>query len=504
MELEPTEAQKKSGNYSKDHRYILGMRVSLENPAGSTRKGAAPDGTPWESQMAHDYGYIRGTTGRDRDHLDVFLGPDHKNGDLPVVVVDQHDPETGDFDEHKIMLGFEDAGSAMDAYHENYPEDWSGLGGIREMPLREFKAWAFGKGRRVKPAQHLKRGGLVKGYAEGGSVTADPAADTATAPEPPKPTDWYSAMVAEPGSHGTYRDPTTRKLYRADYTGPATVTGSGEDVTWTPGVNNKFNVTDEIKGAEYHEYSGAPYELMNGYGEHLGKGRIEKLKPRADYEKLGATYLAMILTMGAAGGAFAGLGLGGGGAGGAAAGAAAGGGGAGAAGSAAGFLGEGALSGIGAWDAALAAAPAWEGAAAAGAGAFNAAADSQLANVAIDAAGGDALAGYTAAGSGGVTASPIAGSNPLVDQLTKRVVNKAVSSAIDEIGGSPAPYRTPAARTAAATPAPAPAPMPRTSSPVDVNHYQWNSLNQGLGPGYNRFANGGHVRGALTRAIEQS
>lgn len=167
---EPTDAQKKAGNYSKDHQYILGMRVSIENPAGSTRKGTAPDGTPWESGMAHDYGYIRGTTGRDRDHLDVFLGPDHKNADKPIVVVDQHDPETGDFDEHKVLMGFEDEGDAMDAYHQNYPDDWGGLGGVRSMPLKEFKKWAFGEGRRVKPAMKLKRGGLVQNYAAGGSV----------------------------------------------------------------------------------------------------------------------------------------------------------------------------------------------------------------------------------------------------------------------------------------------------------------------------------------------
>lgn len=176
MNLQPSEAQKKSGNYAKGHTHILGMRVSIENPAGSKRSGTDKDGQPWERELTHDYGYIRGTTGRDRDHLDVFIGPDATNAELPVVVIDQYDPDTGGFDEHKVMLGFEDQGDAMDAYHANYPDDWGGFGGVRQMPLVEFKKWAFGEGRRVKPSMELRRGGLVRWeqkYAAGGQVARD-------------------------------------------------------------------------------------------------------------------------------------------------------------------------------------------------------------------------------------------------------------------------------------------------------------------------------------------
>lgn len=41
---EPTHAQKKEGNYKKGHIKIDGFEVSVENPAGSTRAGTAPDG----------------------------------------------------------------------------------------------------------------------------------------------------------------------------------------------------------------------------------------------------------------------------------------------------------------------------------------------------------------------------------------------------------------------------------------------------------------------------
>jgi hypothetical protein len=71
----------------------------------------------------------------------------------------------------------------------------------------------------------------------------------------------------------------------------------------------------------------------------------------------------------------------------------------GAVGSGAGFVGEGAASGIGAWDAALANSPAWTaGGSGVGGAVFNAAKDSQAANAAIEAAGGDALSAYTSAG----------------------------------------------------------------------------------------------------------
>lgn len=78
------------------------------------------------------------------------------------------------------------------------------------------------------------------------------------------------------------------------------------------------------------------------------------------------------------------------------------------------FLGEGVASGIPAWDGALTASQAG-GLGGAGSATFNAAMDSQLANAAI---GPEALSGYTAAGAGGVTASPIASSTSWLDKVT--------------------------------------------------------------------------------------
>src|SRR5574337_587897 len=135
----PTEGQKRAGNYFKAPVYVHGMRITIENPAGTTRRGVSPEGEAWESTLAHHYGYLRGTTGRDKDHLDVFLGPLTTDPQALAHVIDQLKPD-GSFDEHKVMLGFPDENSAILAYHANYPVDHKGFGAITQVPLEIGRA----------------------------------------------------------------------------------------------------------------------------------------------------------------------------------------------------------------------------------------------------------------------------------------------------------------------------------------------------------------------------
>lgn len=139
---EPTEAQKEAGNYKKGHLTLQGLDIALENPKGSTRSGTDQDGRPWQSTMAHDYGYIKRTQGADGDHVDVFIG-DKPESEM-VYVVDQVDPKTGKFDEHKVMMGFADEQAARAGYLGNYEEGWQGLGAIKAMPVDAFKRWVNG------------------------------------------------------------------------------------------------------------------------------------------------------------------------------------------------------------------------------------------------------------------------------------------------------------------------------------------------------------------------
>jgi hypothetical protein len=157
---EPSEAQIKAGNYPKGHIYAHGLRISIENPADSFRSGKSKDGEEWSTRMQHDYGYIRGTEGNDGDHVDVFLGPEYKDPKHPVHVVNQHDSDTHAFDEHKVMMGFPDEDSAMEAYHGNYPDGWTGAHSVSAMPIAEFKSW-LASGKTKAPVQRFANGGYV-------------------------------------------------------------------------------------------------------------------------------------------------------------------------------------------------------------------------------------------------------------------------------------------------------------------------------------------------------
>lgn len=150
---EPTEAQKEAGNYKKGHLKLQGLDIALENPKGSTRSGTDQDGRAWQSTMAHDYGYIKRTLGADGDHVDVFIGdkPDSET----VYVVDQVDPKTGKFDEHKVMMGFSDEQAAREGYLGNYEAGWKGLGAIKAMPVESFKRWVK-EGDTTKPADSME------------------------------------------------------------------------------------------------------------------------------------------------------------------------------------------------------------------------------------------------------------------------------------------------------------------------------------------------------------
>lgn len=146
---EPTEAQKKAGNYKMEHLRRGGYNISIENPKGSVRRGVDENGVAWENEMPYDYGYIRGTKGKDGDHIDIFLGP--IENPLEVYVVDQVDPKTGKFDESKVMFGFESIEEARRAYEAAYDKDWKGLKSITATSKEVFDKWIDTIGKQGKP-----------------------------------------------------------------------------------------------------------------------------------------------------------------------------------------------------------------------------------------------------------------------------------------------------------------------------------------------------------------
>lgn len=136
---EPTQAQIDADNYKKGRVNIAGLNIAIENPKGSTRSGEDADGNRWETSMAHHYGDIKGHKGADGEDIDVFIG-DNPQSDR-VFVVDQIDPKTGKFDEHKVMVGFDSLEQAEAGYRASYEDGWQGLGQTSEMTEADFKRW---------------------------------------------------------------------------------------------------------------------------------------------------------------------------------------------------------------------------------------------------------------------------------------------------------------------------------------------------------------------------
>ena len=172
VNTEPTEAQKEAGNYKKGHVQIGTFDITIEQPQGSVRKGTDADGKQWENKMNNTYGYIRGTVGVDGDHIDVFLSNDIDGWDgRKVFVVDQYNLD-GSFDEHKVMLGFNDADEAKGDYLANYEQGWENGRRIdvSAVNLEDFEKWIESSKRKTKPFSEYKN---VKREPEKGNIFAE-------------------------------------------------------------------------------------------------------------------------------------------------------------------------------------------------------------------------------------------------------------------------------------------------------------------------------------------
>ena len=143
----PTELQKKAGNYKMGHIRVQGMDISIENPKGSYRRGKSKNGKEWSIKMNNDYGYFTRSVGKDGDAVDVFLGPNLSSD--KVFPIDQY--YNGEFDETKVMLGFDSKEEAKSAYLSNYEKNWKGFKYITEVDIDTFKGWLYNGRRQRKP-----------------------------------------------------------------------------------------------------------------------------------------------------------------------------------------------------------------------------------------------------------------------------------------------------------------------------------------------------------------
>jgi hypothetical protein len=148
----PTEAQKKAGNYSKTHRFFQGLDITIENLKGHSRSGVGRDGKRWSVKMPAHYGYIKRTEGADGDHVDCYIGPNDKSDQ--VFVVDQKDAETGRFDEHKCLIGFNSEKEAVKTYRAGFSDGKDRVKHVQRMTMDQFRKW-LDRGDTSKPIRRV-------------------------------------------------------------------------------------------------------------------------------------------------------------------------------------------------------------------------------------------------------------------------------------------------------------------------------------------------------------
>ena len=115
-----------------------GLPIAIENKKGSKRHWKDAEGQTGSTTMKHPYGYVKGTQGLDGDEVDVFLGPDPKSE--AVFIVHQQNPQTGIYDEEKVMLGFPNREQAEFAYQEHYDRPDFMISST-QTTVEHFKRW---------------------------------------------------------------------------------------------------------------------------------------------------------------------------------------------------------------------------------------------------------------------------------------------------------------------------------------------------------------------------
>lgn len=119
-----------------------GIPIDIERVQGDIKSGRDKDGNFWKNTTICPYGEVQrtkatlGGKGVDGDRLDVYVGPDATSP--YAVVIDQLVPDTGAFDEQKLILGFDEA-SALEFYDAQYAPSFRG--GHRVMSIPSLKRW---------------------------------------------------------------------------------------------------------------------------------------------------------------------------------------------------------------------------------------------------------------------------------------------------------------------------------------------------------------------------
>lgn len=128
-----------------------GLPINIEVRSGDYRHGYAHGGK-WKKKMFCHYGFIPNTEGYDNEEIDVYLKPE-ANKSANVYIIKQMKTVDGqkEFDEEKVMIGFDSKHHAKSVYLQHMGEKY--FGGIEGMSLDEFKNHI----KREKTSEMVKR-----------------------------------------------------------------------------------------------------------------------------------------------------------------------------------------------------------------------------------------------------------------------------------------------------------------------------------------------------------
>jgi phage-related protein (TIGR01555 family) len=116
---------------------FMGHDIVVEREKGETRDEGSSEG----AVMSVPYGYFPGTRANDGDALDCFMGDAEDSN--RVFVIDQVNPDTREFHQPKVFLGFRTGEAVLDAFNKFYADGRGPqrFGGGKEFGLKDFANW---------------------------------------------------------------------------------------------------------------------------------------------------------------------------------------------------------------------------------------------------------------------------------------------------------------------------------------------------------------------------
>lgn len=169
-----------SSEWEKDIPYTFGsIVIVIEHLAGDKRIKCVGDGIIIKNEFPCAYGRILGTTDLHAEEIDCYIAF-HPELDGNVFVIDQINPATGLFDEHKVMLGFRDINEVFHTYSMVFSDESGPLrvGNITTFTPAAFNEWIDSEGSALRPASTFIHDDVTVTKGRGIAIAPNPGMNT--------------------------------------------------------------------------------------------------------------------------------------------------------------------------------------------------------------------------------------------------------------------------------------------------------------------------------------